>query len=112
MQELPEDRVLNDLWLHCDSHQEELFAQDHCRCEMGCDLGFADIGHRMEHYSKAKCFHGELSSAQCPEPGCVFVLPPDNKSEDHRKGEVLNHYTTTHASSGSHKDGYFKDDVC
>lgn len=71
--ELPEFDMLTSLWSHCgtEDHAEALYAQDHYRCEMGCELGFADTGHRLDHYANAKCYDGELSITQCPEPSCA-----------------------------------------
>jgi hypothetical protein len=111
--ELPAYSTLSTLWEHCDDshHQVGLYAQEHYPCEIGCNIGFTDPGHRMDHYAKAKCFSGQISSTQCPEPECSWT-PSLHKPESFRRGQVLSHYTEAHAPHAYHQDGYFKDDIC
>jgi hypothetical protein len=111
--ELPAYSTLSTLWAHCDDsrHQVGLYAQEHYPCEIGCNIGFTDPCHRMDHYAKAKCFSRQLSSTQCPEPGCTWT-PSLDSSIIYRCEETLIHYTETHAPHGYHQDGYFKDDAC
>jgi hypothetical protein len=111
--ELPAYSTLSTLWEHCDDshHQVGLYAQEHYPCEIGCNIGFTDPCHRMDHYAKAKCFSGQISSTQCPESECSWT-PSLHKPESFRRGQVLSHYTEAHAPHAYHQDGYFKDDAC
>jgi hypothetical protein len=105
--------TLHDLWIHCASdkpHRQGLFRQGHLPCELGCQQGFADMAHRLLHYSEMKCIKDELPKGNCTQPGCLWVQT-GKTSEDQVRGNLLRHYIGKHGPPMDIADVELKDDV-
>jgi hypothetical protein len=115
LERLDPEWSLHDLWIHCASdkrHRQGLFSQGRHPCELGCQQGFADMAHRLLHYSEMKCTKDEeLQKGNCTQPGCSWVQP-GKTSGDRGRGNLLTHCVNKHGPAMYAADVELKDDVC